>query len=94
MKKIAVRRVRSRRAWAIRFLLVALAVFLFLKMVQIYGQIRAKQQDLSTLNKLIQEQTAENEGFEDSLEEESLQNKAYLEDYAYPGDQIYQSEVS
>ena len=93
MKKYAVRRVRNRRAWAVRFLLIALAVFLSLKVVQLYGQIREKQQDLSTLNKLIQEQTAENEGYENGLEEESLQKEAYSKDYVHPGEQIYQSEV-
>ncbi len=92
-KRKAVRRVRNRRGWAVRFLLIALAVFLFLKAVQLYGQIIEKRQAEAELDNKIRTQMVVNEGLQDQGEnaEEHLENKANDNGYFHSGQQIYQA---
>ena len=96
-KRIPVRRgrSRSRRSIAIRFLLIALAVFMFLKAVQLYGQIVEKKQAESELDNKIRTQSVINEGLADQAEhaDEYLEHNANDDGYYLPGQQIYQGEA-
>ena len=91
-KRKAVRRVGNRRAWATRFLLVALSAFLFLKAVQLHGQLRAKQLEVAATEQAIQKQEAINEDLLSQTDpvavDENLLKDAYENNYARPGDQI------
>lgn len=86
-------RSNSHRSWAVRFLLIALAVFLFLKAVQLYGQIREKRQEMADFDSKIQTQMVINEGLSDQVNNASdyLEQEAYEDGYVRPGQQIYQS---
>lgn len=92
-KRKAVRRVGNRRAWAVRFLLVALSAFLFLKAVQLHGQLRAKQLELMATEQAIQKQEAINEELlsqtDPNAVNDTLQNEAYGDGFANNGEQIY-----
>lgn len=85
----------GRRSWAMRFLLIALALFLGLKAIQLYGQIREKQQAMADFDGRIQTQIVINEGLADQVEnaEEYLEQKAYEDGYGWSGQQVYQSEA-
>ena len=91
-KRGAVRRVGNRRAWAVRFLLIALAVFLFLKAVQLHGQLDAKASEIAALEQKTAKAKTENEALEEQLTDENLDDTllhgAYDKDHARPGDQI------
>ena len=92
-KRKAVRRVGNRRAWAVRFLLVALSAFLFLKAVQLHGQLRAKRLELLATEQAIQKKEAINEDLKNQSEpdavDESLRNEANENGYYLNGEQIY-----
>lgn len=92
-KRKVARRVVSRRGWAVRFLLIALAVFLFLKAVQLYGQIKEKRQAEAELDAKIRTQAVINEGLSDQADDEKaaeqLEQKAYDDGYGHPGQQFY-----
>ena len=92
-KRKAVRRVGNRRAWAVRFLLIALSAFLFLKAVQLHGQLRAKQLEVAATEQAIQKQEAINEDLNNQLDsdvlDESLRNEANENGYYLNGEQIY-----
>ena len=94
-KRKPMRRVRSRRGWTVRFLLIALAVFLFLKAVQLYGQIKEKQLAESELDNKIRTQIVVNEGLSDQGEnaDEYLEQKANDDGYLRPDQQVYQNEA-
>ena len=87
--------VGNRRSFAVRFLLVALALFLFLKAVQLYGQIREKRQAMADFDNRIQTQIVINEGLTDQVEnaEDYLEQKANEDGYFLSGQQVYQSEA-
>lgn len=89
------RRGNSRRSWAVRFLLIIFALFLFLKAVQLYGQIREKRQTMADFDNRIQTQSVINEGLADQVDnaEDYLEQGAYEDGYVWPGQQIYQSEA-
>ena len=86
-------RANGHRSWAVRFLLITLALFLFLKAVQLYGQIREKRQTMAEIDSKIQTQMVVNEGLSDQVENASdyLEQGAYEDGYVRPGQQIYQS---
>ena len=92
-KRKAVRRVGNRRAWAVRFLLVALSAFLFLKAVQLHGQISANELKAAELEDAIRKQEALNEEDNNRLDSDALkeshQQEAYENGYARPGEQIF-----
>jgi hypothetical protein len=83
------------RHWAVRFLLIALALYLFLKAVQLYGQIQEKRQVMMDFDNRIQTQLVINEGLTDQVEnaEDYLEQGAYEDGYIWPGQQVYQSEA-
>ena len=91
----AKRRGISRRGWVVRFLLIALALYLGLKAIQLYGQIREKQQALASFDNRIQTQIVINEGLTDQVEnaDEYLEQQAYEDGYGWSGQQVYQSEA-
>ncbi len=81
--------------WAVRILLIAVAAFLFLKLVQVHVQLEDKQQQLIDLNNSINHQvlinedlTEQTENAEDILEREANDAGLYL-----PGQQIYQGSA-
>ena len=81
--------------WMMRILLVAIAAFLFLKLVQLHVQMEDKQQQLIELNNSISHQTLINEDLtkqaanaEDILEREANDAGLYM-----PGQQIYQGSA-
>ena len=88
-------RVSNQRSWVVRFLLIALALFLFLKAVQIYGQIREKRQAMADFDNRIQTQMVINEGLTDQVEnaDDYLEQKANEDGYYLSGQQVYQSEA-
>lgn len=92
-KRKAVRRVGNRRAWAVRFLLVALVAFVFLKAVQLHSQLRAKQLELVATEQAIQKREAINEDLKSQSDpdvvDDTLQNKAHENGFANNGEQIY-----
>jgi hypothetical protein len=83
------------RHWAVRFLLIALVLYLFLKAVQLYGQIQEKRQVMMDFDNRIQTQLVINEGLTDQVEnaEDYLEQGAYEDGYIWPGQQVYQSEA-
>lgn len=87
--------VGNRRNWAVRFLLVAFVLFVFLKAVQLYGQIQEKRQEMADYDGRIQTQMVLNEGLTDQVEnaEDRLEQEAYEDGYGWSGQQIYQSEA-
>ena len=89
------RRVGNRRNWAVRFLLIAFALFVFLKVAQLYGQLQEKRQQIADVDSKIQMQMVINEGFADQVEnaDDCREQGAYEDGYARPGQQIYQSEA-
>lgn len=91
-KRGAVRRVGNRRAWAVRFLLVALAVFLFLKAVQLRGQLDAKASESAAVDEKIRAQAVANEGYEEQLEDVDgiKEHNANDAGYYLPGQQVLQ----
>lgn len=93
VQRKAVRRVRNRRAWVLRCLLIALVVFLFLKGVQVYGQIDEKIRAVAEIEEQQRLQKIRNEESLDLLEsvEANLENEANEDGYYYPNQQIYQS---
>lgn len=88
------KRVRGRRGLAVRFLLIALAIFLFLKAVQLYGQIREKRLEMDKLDAEIRTQGVVNEGLadQDANADDHREQAAHEDGYYYSGQQIYQSE--
>lgn len=86
---------RSRGGWVLRILVIALTAFLFLKAVQLYGQLREKQQAMAELNNRIQTQIVVNEGLADQVEnaDEYLEHKANEDGYYMSGQQVYQNEA-
>ena len=86
---------RSRGGWVLRVLVIALTAFLFLKAVQLYGQLREKQQAMADLNNRIQTQIVVNEGLADQVEnaDEYLEHKANEDGYFMSGQQVYQNEA-
>ena len=92
-KRKAVRRVGNRRAWAVRFLLVALVAFVFLKAVQLHSQLRAKQLELMATEQAIQKQEAINEELlsqtDPNAVNDTLQKEAAEKGFINNGEEIY-----
>ena len=88
-------KVANRRSLIVRLLLIALVLFVFLKAVQLYGQIKQKRLSLESLNNQIQTQTVYNEGLMDQVNnaDEYVEHKANEDGYYMPGQQIYQNEA-
>lgn len=88
-------RVANRRSLIVRLLLIALVLFVFLKAVQLYGQLKQKRLSLESLNNQIQTQTVYNEGLMDQVNnaDEYVEHKANEDGYYMPGQQIYQNEA-
>ena len=85
----------KQRGWVVRVLLVALALFLFFKAVQLYGQLKEKQLALAELDNRIVTQKVINEGLQDKVDnvEDYLEYEANENDYYFPGQQIFQNEA-
>ena len=83
------------RGWVVRILLIALALFLFFKAVQLYGQLKEKQLALAELENRIVTQKVINEGLQDKVDnvEDYLEHEANENDYYFPGQQIFQNEA-
>lgn len=81
--------------WALRILLVAVAAFLFLKLVQLHVQLEDKQQQLIDLNNSISHQTLINEDLSEQAEnaEDILEREANDAGLYLPGQQIYQGSA-
>ena len=93
--KKANRKPINRTALFIRLLLIALLLFVFIKAVQLYGQLEQKKLELADL--MIQTQTQEviNEGLTDQVNnaDDYVEHKANEDGYYMPGQQIYQNEA-
>lgn len=83
------------RGWVIRILLIALALFIFIKAVQLYSQLEQKRLADAELDSKIQTQMVINEGLADQVEhaEDYLEHKANDNGYFVPGQQVYQNEA-
>lgn len=88
-------RVGNRRNWAVRFLLIAFALFVILKVVQLSGQIQEKRQQIAEYDSKIRTQNVINEGLAEQAEnaDDSCEQGAYENGYVHSGQQIYQSEA-
>ena len=85
----------KQRSWAVRLALIVLAVYLFLKAVQIYGQIREKREAMADYDARIQTQIVVNEGLADQVDnaDDYLEHKANEDGYYLPGQQVFQNEA-
>lgn len=94
VKRVA-KPVGNRRSWLVRILLVVLALFLFLKAVQLYGQLQEKRLAMAELDSRIETQIVINEGLADRAEnaDDYLEHKANEDGYYAPGQQVYQNEA-
>lgn len=83
------------RLWVIRILLIAFVLFVFIKAVQLHGQIEKKELANAELDNKILMQNVINEGLADQVEhaDEHLEHKANENGYYAPGQQIYQNEA-
>ena len=83
------------RVWVIRVLLIAFALFVFIKAVQFYGQLEQKQLAVAELESQKQMQYVINEGLADQIEhaDDYLEHKANENGYYAPGQQVYQNEA-
>ena len=79
----------------IRFLIIALAAFLFLKAVQLYGQLEEKRHNLANYDEKIRNQMIINEALADQVEnaDDYLEQKSYEDGYFHPGQQVFQSDA-
>lgn len=85
----------NHRGWLVRILLVVLALFLFLKAVQLYGQLQEKKLAMADLDSRIETQIVINEGLADQVDnaDDYLEHKANEDGYYAPGQQVYQNEA-
>ena len=90
-------KVRAKKStnWAIRIVLVAVAAFLFLKLVQLHTQIGEKQKLIDSANAQNNTLMLLNEDYESQLKnpDACLEKEAYDAGYLYPHQQVYQSEA-
>lgn len=86
------KRTNKKANWALRILLVAVAAFLFLKLVQLHVQMEGKQNQLIELNNSIQRETLIIEDLAEQKENaEAIQERKANDTGLYqPGQQIYQ----
>ena len=86
---------KSRPNWVLRLVLVAVAVFLFLKMVQLHVQLDQKEQMLHELAAAEAKQEVINEALSEQVAhaEDFLEQQANENGYFYAGQQIYQSSA-
>ncbi len=86
-------RAKPKRNWAMRIVLVALAAFLFLKLVQLHVQIEEKQQQIDALGDSIVKQMLINEDLNGQIAnaDEYLERQANDAGLCLPGQQIYQN---
>ncbi len=89
----AARRSTSKRSWVVRILVIAVAAFLFLKLVQLHMQLEEKQQLISNMNESIHRQTLINEDLGEQIAnaDEYLEREANESGLYMPGQQIYQN---
>lgn len=91
----AKKRSNQKANWLMRILLVAIAAFLFLKLVQLHVQLEEKQQQLIELNNSISHQTLINEDLAEQAEnaDDILEREANDAGLYMPGQQIYQGSA-
>lgn len=89
----AARRSVNKRSWLVRILVIAVAAFLFLKLVQIHMQLEEKQNLITAMNESIHRQTLINEDLDEQIEnaDEYLEREANESGLYMPGQQIYQN---
>lgn len=93
--KRAAKPASNRRGWIVRALVIVLALFLFLKVVQLYGQLQEKKLAMTDLDGRIETQKVINEGLADQVDnaDDYLEHKANEDGYYAPGQQVYQNEA-
>lgn len=86
---------KKSRGWVVRIVLIAFALYIFIKAVQLYSQLEQKQLAYAELDNKIQTQMVINEGLADQVEhaEDYLEHKANGNGYYVPGQQVYQNEA-
>lgn len=86
-------RAKKKSNWAVRLVLVAVAAFLFLKLVQLHVQMEEKQQLIDQMNDSITKQALINEDLGEQIAnaEEYLERQANEAGLCLPGQQIYQN---
>ena len=86
---------KKRPNWALRLVLVAVAAFLFLKMVQLHVQLDQKEQTLHELTADEVKQEVRNEALNEQVAhvEDFLEQQANENGYFHAGQQIYQSSA-
>lgn len=87
------RRSSTTHGWLWRVMLVAIAAFLFVKVVQLYVQREEKGQQLAALQDSIVKQTLINEDLQEQLDnvDDYVERYANEAGFVLPGQQIYQS---
>ena len=86
---------KKRPNWVLRLVLVAVAAFLFLKMVQLHVQLDQKEQTLHELTAAEAKQEVLNEALGEQVAhaDDFLEQQANENGYFYAGQQIYQSSA-
>lgn len=86
---------KKKTNWALRILLIAVAAFLFLKLVQVHIQLEEKQQQLTALYNSKNHQTLINEDLTEQAEnaDDILEREANEAGLFKPGQQIYQGSA-
>lgn len=86
---------KKRTNWVLRLVLVACAVFLFLKLVQLHMQMSEKQQQITDLQDSIHKQSllVEDLGEQIANADDYLERHANENGLVLPGQQIYQSSA-
>lgn len=87
------RRARKKSNWAVRFVLVAVAAFLFLKLVQLHTQIEEKQQLLDNMSDRINIAMLMVEDLNEQVSnvEKQQERQANEAGLYFPGQQVYQN---
>ena len=87
------KRTKKKSNLAVRIVLVAVAAFLFFKLVQLHSQIEEKQQLIDNMNSNIVKQQLINEDLSEQIENADayLGRQANEAGLGLPGQQVYQN---
>ncbi|MBQ9860115.1 MAG: hypothetical protein IJO76_05505 [Clostridia bacterium] len=87
------RKAKKKSNLAVRIVLVAVAAFLFFKLVQLHSQIEEKQQLIDNMNSNIIKQQLINEDLSEQIENADayLERQANEAGLGLPGQQVYQN---
>lgn len=88
-------RTKKKANWAARIVVVALAAFLFLKLVQVHMQLQQKSKMINQMNENIATMTVINEDLNEQIahSDDNRERQANEAGWFLSGQQIYQSSA-